>query len=118
EAIEVARGMPVMVSHILFLADANGDTAVIERSPSRFVVRRGALFVTNHFLDPELAADPHNRDIERISSTLARFQRLRQLASRIYGRDDLTAVLRDRMDADGKPLAAGDRRAIDADIAT
>jgi isopenicillin-N N-acyltransferase like protein len=118
EAIEVARGMPVMVSHILFLADAAGDTVIIERSPAKFVVRRGALFVTNHFLDPELAADPHNKEIEKISSTLARYQRLEELVGRIYGKDDLIAVLRDHMDAEGKPLPAGDRRAIDAGIAT
>jgi hypothetical protein len=110
--------MPVMVSHILFLADGSGDTAVIERSPEKFVVRRGALFVTNHFLDPQLAEDPHNREIERISSTLARYQRLEQLVGRIYSKDDIIAVLRDRMDAEGKPLPVGDRRAIDADIAT
>ena len=118
EAISIAHGMPVMVSHIMFMADANGDTVVIERSPETFVVRRGPLWVTNHFFDPALANDPHNQEIERISSTLARYERLRQLAARIYGREDLAAVLRDHMDADGKPLPPGDRRAIDAGIAT
>jgi hypothetical protein len=118
EAVDIAKSMPVMVSHILFLADANGDTAVIERSPDRFVVHKNVLFVTNHFFDPQLAQDPHNQEIERISSTLPRYERLQQLAGRIYGREDVAAVLRDRTGTDGKPLAPGDRRAIDAGIAT
>src|SRR5262249_37294755 len=118
EAIEIARTMPVMVSHLVFLADASGQTAVLERSPDRLAVRRGAHFLTNHFFDPTLADDARNREIERTSSTLARYQRLEELAPGISSRAALEAVLRDYRLKGGVPLAPGDRRAIDADIAT
>jgi hypothetical protein len=124
EAIAVAREQPVMVSHILFLGDGQtGRTAVIERSPSQFAVRRfppGVSFVTNHFLSPELAGDPRNREVERSSTTLARYQRLAELAGArtAFGEPELVSLLRDRQGPGGARLAPGDRRAIDAGIAT
>src|SRR5262249_6924509 len=112
QAIAIARAHTVMVSHILFLGDGeSGEMAVIERSPTDFVVRRsapGTLYVTNHFLAAPLAADPHNQEILRTSTTLARYARLAELLPPAGPPLDLAAaiaVLRDRRSAGGAPLA-------------
>jgi hypothetical protein len=126
EAIAIAKASPVMVSHILFVADgASGEMAVIERSPAMFAVRRaprGALYATNHFLTPELAADPHNKEVEQHTTTLDRYARLHELLPPASGAAldvaGACAVLRDRRGRGGAELAPGDRHAIDAGIAT
>ncbi|HJZ83630.1 MAG TPA: C45 family peptidase [Polyangia bacterium] len=125
QAIEIAERMPVMVSHILFLGDGStGEMAVLERSPTEVTVRRqrpGTFYVTNHFLDAPLRDDPRNQDIQRSSTTLARYMRLRELlppSARPLDVAHAVAVLRDRNAAGGLALARGDRRAIDAGIAT
>src|SRR5205823_6103569 len=41
DAIRIASSLPVMVSHILFIGEGStGKMAVVERTPSRVVVRR------------------------------------------------------------------------------
>jgi hypothetical protein len=57
EAEELARRTPRSGGALLTLADAEGDLAAFEVSPTRFAVRRdpGAVACTNHYLDPHLA---------------------------------------------------------------
>ncbi len=123
EAVKILSSHPVMVSHIVIVQDAKGNTAVVERAPGvpAFVRRsNGRLATTNHFEGP-LASDGRDAEVRRATSTLPRRARGDVLMTTLPekpGVADLVAALRDRVDADGKPLPLGDRRAIDALIAT
>ena len=124
EAIEIAKSQRVMVSHILFVADSEGRFAVVERAPNAApYVRGGAetIAVTNHFEGP-LAADPKNIAIRRTTTTLARRVRAEELLSAIEPHSATPArvlsILRDHRCAGDASCALGDRRAIDALVAT
>jgi hypothetical protein len=123
EGVAILSGQHVMVSHIVFLADARGHFAVVERSPhAPAYVRatRDTVGVTNHFEGP-LAGDPRNQRVMQTTSTLARRARLDEILAAIPPRSAtaLTAlgILRDHACA-GSTCAIGDRRTIDALIAT
>jgi len=122
EALALLEHEP-MVSHIVMLADRGGDTAVVERAPGEVPwIRRekGKLALTNHFQGP-LADDPANRQVEQETSTLVRRARLDELLGRLHpgaGVEDAIAILRDKRGPGDAVLPAGDRRAIDALIAT
>lgn len=112
-----------MVSHLVVVTDASGDAAVIERVPGAAPhVRRltAVAVVTNHLEGPS-ADDPANRRVRASTTTLERRARGDELAAAMpaqAGVPELWAALRDRHLAGGADLPAGDRRAIDADIAT
>jgi hypothetical protein len=123
DAIEMLRRHEPMVSHIVMIADARGNVAVVERAPGETPsVRRGSgkTGLTNHFEGP-WSDDPANVQVKRETSTLARRARLDELLSRLHpaaGVADAVAILRDRRGVGDVPLPTGDRRAIDAMIAT
>lgn len=123
EALARLRERGPMVSHILVFNDASGDGVVVERVPSqpdhhyRLAPRD---VVTNHFKGPA-ADDPKNVRVRQTTSTLPRAQRgeqiVRQLAPGATARDAV-GLLRERRGPNGAALPLGDRRAIDALIAT
>ncbi len=123
EAVAILSSQEVMVSHIVIVNDANGDAAIVERAPGvRAFVRRShsPLTTTNHFEGP-LANDPRDREVRASTSTLARRARGDALVRALPSSPsvlDMVAMLRDRKAADGSDLPLGDRRAIDALIAT
>ncbi len=123
EAIAKLGEQPPLVSHLVVLADATGATAAVERVPGAApFVRRlpAAAAVTNHFEGP-FADDEKNQRVRSKSSTLPRRQRGDELVSKLAGPVDVeraVALLRDRSAAGGSPLPLGDRKAIDALIAT
>jgi isopenicillin-N N-acyltransferase like protein len=123
EALVLLRSREAMVSHIAMLADRHGDTAVVERAPGEVPwIRRdkGKLALTNHFQGP-LADDPANRQVEQETSTLTRRARLDELLGRLRpgaSVEDAIAILRDKRGPGDVVLPPGDRRAIDALIAT
>lgn len=124
---------PVMVSHLVLVADATGDARVVERAPGvpahvRALGEAGSL--TNHFEGP-LAADPRDAEVRRQTTTLARAARATELLDprgRVGadpGRDaekltprDLLGLLRDHGCAGGEACPPGDRRSLDAFLAT
>jgi hypothetical protein len=113
-----------MVSHMLLLADARGDVAIVERVPGEpLFVRRPAaerVALTNHFEGP-FADDPANQRVRQSTSTLPRRERLDEVLSNLppsSSVEQAVAVLRDKLGPGGQPLPLGDRRAIDALIAT
>lgn len=117
----IAERDPV-VSHIVLVADARGAGFVVERVPGRPAHLRPVAApagLTNHLEGPS-ADDPANLRVRETTSTLARRARLDALLAggRRLDERGVLAVLRDRRAADGSPLPPGDRRAIDADIAT
>jgi hypothetical protein len=123
EAIrELGRTEP-LVSHIVVLNDASGHAVVVERVPGAhpFVRELGERAVVTNHLEGPFASDPKNLRVREVSSTLPRRARGEAL---LRGRTDpattvdAVRLLRDRAAADGSALPLGDRRAIDALIAT
>jgi hypothetical protein len=124
EAIEILRAQSVLVSHIVFLADARGHFAVVERAPGVPAFTRetdSTTAVTNHFEGP-LAADPANVRVRESTTTLARRTRADQLLAGVPEHSatpaSVLAILRDHVCAGAPGCPLGDRRAIDAMIAT
>lgn len=127
EAVAILAKQDVMVSHIVFVADAKGQFAVVERAPgAEATVRRtftdpSRVAVTNHFEGP-LKDDPRNVTVEKTTTTLPRRARLDEMLGDVKeGSVDATAMvglLRDHQCAGGAACALGDRRSIDALIAT
>lgn len=134
EALALLQGKQPMVSHLLMIVDASGDVAIAERAPGApLFVRRGVatttptgssdgtkIPLTNHFEGP-LGDDPANRRIEAVTSTRPRRLRLDELLENLPKGatvQDAVGVLRDRNAIGGAPLKLGNRRSIDALIAT
>lgn len=123
DAVRLLDARPAMVSHIVVVQDSSGTALRIERSVGRpgAVIPLGEVAATtNHFEGP-LASDAKNQRVLRESSTLPRRRRgdrLCQTAPDKVEPSDLLLWLRDGRDAEGRELPAGDRRAIDAGIAT
>lgn len=113
-----------MVSHIVIVTDAHGHSATIERAPGaadtlRKLPQRAA--TTNHF-ESALRDDPKNQRVREQTSTLPRRARADELLAALGAASvsalDAAALLRDRQGANGAALELGDRRAINALIAT
>jgi isopenicillin-N N-acyltransferase-like protein len=127
EAIAILKSQSVMVSHIVILADSRGHFAAVERAPGApaFVRDRwkdpDRIGVTNHFEGP-LADDPKNLAVRANTTTLPRRARLDEMLASVGPREAdvprAVAMLRDHTCADGVTCELGDRRAIDALIAT
>jgi hypothetical protein len=127
EAVRVLAEQPVLVSHIVFVGDAKGAFVVVERAPGEPVhVRKehadpSRVGVTNHFEGP-FATDPRNERVRAGTTSVDRRARIDELLAAVPDRsaDVRTAVgmLRDHQCAKGASCALGDRRSIDALIAT
>jgi len=123
EAVAALSETEPLVSHIVIIQDAAGDAVAVERIPGAPLFVRDLherAVVTNHLEGP-FASDPKNLRVRSQSSTLSRRARgdalLRELTHPADA-GDATRLLRDRAAADGSPLPLGDRRAVDALIAT
>ena len=127
KAIAILRRQDVMVSHIVMLTDAQGRTAVVERAPGvEATVRRdfadpARVGVTNHFEGP-LRDDPRDAVVRRSTSTLDRRARLDELLAELPPKsadpERALALLRDHRCAGNASCELGDRRTLDALIAT
>lgn len=125
EAARLLAARQPMVSHIVIVTDAAGRSVTIERAPGvpdqvRRLSSRAA--TTNHF-ESSLKDDPKNLRVREHTSTLARRARADRLLAEAapgatVGPELAVELLRDRRAADGSALPLGDRRAIDALIAT
>jgi isopenicillin-N N-acyltransferase-like protein len=127
EAIAILKSQTVMVSHIVIVADSHGHFASVERAPGvpAFVHDQwkdpARIGITNHFEGP-LANDPKNLAVRANTTTLPRRARLDEMLGAVapHSADVASAVamLRDHTCAGGVVCQLGDRRAIDALIAT
>jgi isopenicillin-N N-acyltransferase-like protein len=127
EAVAILKSQEVMVSHIVILADGGGQMAVVERAPGAEAFAREAfpdadrVGVTNHFEGP-LRDDPKNLSVEKGTSTLARRARLDEMLALVGPHEGSVRravdMLRDHQCAGGVSCDLGDRRTIDALIAT
>jgi isopenicillin-N N-acyltransferase like protein len=126
EAVDVLARLEVMVSHIVFVADGEGRFAVVERAPGvpahvrTTFTHPSTAAVTNHFEGP-LAGDPRDDRVRQSTSTLPRRARIDELLGKLPPKSSTVAtalaLLRDHGCA-GASCPVGDRRAIDAFIAT
>jgi isopenicillin-N N-acyltransferase-like protein len=127
EATDILRGQRVMVSHLVLVADAHGRFAVVERAPGAEAFVRDSwadpdrVGLTNHFEGP-LGADPRNAAVRERTTTLPRRARLDELLAQVGPHEAnvarAVAMLRDHGCAGGVACELGDRRTIDALIAT
>jgi isopenicillin-N N-acyltransferase-like protein len=126
EAITILSRQSVMVSHLVFVGDAKGRFVVVERAPgTQAFVREGAdparVAVTNHFEGP-LGGDERDVRVRETTTTLPRRARVDELVGAVapHSADVTRAVsmLRDHGCASGATCQLGDRRTIDAFIAT
>ena len=130
EALAIVRDRPVLVPDLYLIGDGqSGEAAVVERSPSRFVVRRmpkdgpaaGVLTVANHGLSPEFAGDRESARLRDELTSGARQARADELITHNRGRIDpavMLAMLRDKRGLGDRELGLGNRNALDALIAT
>jgi len=127
EAIAVLKKQEVMVSHIVIVGDAHGHFAVVERAPGEDAFVRDQwpdkdrIAVTNHFEGP-LASDPKNLAVRKGTTTLPRRARLDEMLAHVGPHEadvrSVVGMLRDHACAGGLSCELGDRRSIDALIAT
>lgn len=131
EALVIAGRRRPMVSHLALFADGKtGESAVLERSPERSATVRGTdtLLVTNHYRS-SLSEDPKDAQVRETSTTLDRLSRLEERVAEAtstnpetsrgeVGPEVAISILRDRRGPGDTPLRIGDRRALDALIAT
>jgi hypothetical protein len=123
EAVRALGETEPLVSHIVIMSDAAGQAVAVERVPgappfSRPLGERAA--VTNHLEGP-FAADEKNQRVRASSSTLERRARGDELVRALdhpATAEDAVRLLRDRRGAGNTELPLGDRRAVDALIAT
>lgn len=123
EAVRLLGETDPLVSHIVALSDEGGHAVAVERIPGaapfvRTLGERGV--VTNHLEGP-FSGDPKNARVREVSSTLARRARGDELVQSLdhpATAVDAVRLLRDRKAVGGAPLPLGDRRAVDALIAT
>jgi hypothetical protein len=126
EAVAVLSSQPVMVSHLVFVGDGAGGFAVVERAPGvpahvhRSFAHPAKASVTNHFEGP-LARDPRDERVRQTTTTLARRTRIDELLAAIAPKSATVPraleLLRDHA-CSGDTCPLGDRRSIDAFIAT
>ncbi|MBX3224997.1 MAG: hypothetical protein KF795_31055 [Labilithrix sp.] len=131
EAVRLLASQPVMVSHIVFVGDGTGRFAVVERAPGVPAHVRtsfaypgaagsGRAAVTNHFEGP-LAGDPRDEHVRRTTTSLARRARVDAILGALSPKSATVPrtleLLRDHGCAE-ETCPLGDRRAIDAFIAT
>lgn len=126
EAIAILQKQDVMISHIVLVGDARGHYAVVERAPGEASFVReagddGRIAVTNHF-DGPLGRDPKDAHVRATTSSLARRARVDELVKGVAPASaspkSAIAMLRDHGCSGGESCLLGDRRSIDALIAT
>jgi len=127
EAVALLVEEPVMVSHIVIVTDGSGETAIVERAPGLHAsvltqfADASRVAVTNHF-EGAYANDPKNVHVKEKTTTLMRRARLDERLREVgdHSADPATAlsILRDHTCAGGVVCPPGDRRAVDAFIAT
>ena len=124
EAIDLLKRRPVLVPDLYLIADGHsGETAVVERSPTRAEVRRSRdiLAVANHALTPAFASDKESQRLRDYLTSGARQARADELLQNQSGKVDasiMLQLLRDKRGVGDKPLSLGNRNALDALIAT
>ncbi len=113
-----------VVTDIYIVADGKtGEVVAFERGQTRMGRRElrpdGKLAVANHLLSEPFAGDEDDQSMRTYTTTLARYARMQELVNEApLSVERGVQILRDRAGPGGRPLAPGNRNAIDAFIAT
>jgi predicted choloylglycine hydrolase len=128
EAVKILEEAPVFISDIYVVNDRSGDLRVVEKTPRRVAnyALKGNGAVANHLVSNAFKFDKTNNWRKEELTTIARLERAQKLAEDVSPAVDLDdtakavlSILRDKgVDEKGRPLNLGNRRAIDALIAT
>lgn len=128
EAIEILKRAQMFITDIFVVADNHGKLYRVEKSPDKTAViaLEGPSAVANHLISADFINDPTNIFRKTELTSVPRHTRAQLLANRLSIGVDLDNtvkgvldILRDKgVNAEGKPLHLGNRRAIDALIAT
>lgn len=126
EATAILAKEEVLAPHLVVVADAKGEVAIVERAPgSRDHVvrspREPRVALSNHYEGP-LAGDPKNERVRSTTTTKERRARMDALLAAVPDGagtpERAVAILRDHGCDGDAACPLGDRRAIDALIAT
>lgn len=118
EAIAIAKKRHTFVSETLMVGSAkDGKAVLIEKSPSKLgVVRMDSdeLVCANHYQSTTFQNDKANTDNIALSDSKYRFDRMNELlsATPTFTVDEVAAVLRNQLGANGDSLGMGNPRAI------
>lgn len=128
EAIRILRDSSMFITDIFVLLDSRtGELYRIEKSPrhTEVIPLAGPSVVTNHLISPRWRDDPINRYRRDELTSVTRSRRAEELLKALPPARDareaerqVLGILRDKGEWNGRPLPIGDRRAIDALIAT
>lgn len=128
EALRILRETPMLITDNFALLTPEGRLYRIEKSPERTQVIEltKSSIITNHLIAPEFAADATNQFRMNELTSVIREQRGVELLKNLPVADSshaavlqVLSVLRDKgVDENGQVLNLGNRRAIDALIAT
>jgi isopenicillin-N N-acyltransferase-like protein len=128
QALKTIETSPMFITDIFFVTDAKSNTSYrVEKSPKHTVIipLTQSAVVTNHLIAPAWKNDRINEFRKNELTSLARSERGEQLIAdfektkKPATAEDVLKILRDKgVDAKGQPLQLGNRRGIDALIAT
>jgi hypothetical protein len=131
EAIQILKSQPTFITDIFVLLDTKtGELFRIEKSPqiTEVIPLKGPSVVVNHLISPHFANDRVNVFRREQLTSVFRGERAKKLLkdpvfkTAKRSRDlelPILKIIRDKgADKNGKPLTLGNRRAIDALIAT
>jgi len=96
EAIKIFEKVPLCCPKNFFIADKNGNMAVIEHTSKKFKVlypKNGVLIKTNHYVDPELAQEDVVLDENPAHNTFLRYYETLQKVNRRKGKFKLPDVI-------------------------
>jgi isopenicillin-N N-acyltransferase like protein len=125
ESLDILRASKVFVSTLWLIGSrADGKFVVVERTPDAMHVREPAgdsIICANHFQTAGLKDDPRNRNEAEGATSLSRQIRMAELLKETHGSMTATqavAILRDRRLSGGQFAGNGNRRSLNAFIAT
>ena len=127
EAVKIIETAEVFITDLFVVTDAQGSLYRIEKTPDRVrsMKMTGPTAVANHLIHPDFMDDGINKFRREEQTTSYRGQRAEVLVnavppglSDVELEDRMLTMLRDKNNVNGEPLHLGNRRALDALIAT
>lgn len=123
QAIDIAEKSKIFVSEAIHVSSGKENKSVlIEKTPYQTAVYTSndlQLICTNHFQSEKLKNDPSNLQQIDESSSMKRYQRVKELL-KLYDKISVHSaveILRDRLGTEDKPLGSGNEIAINQLIA-
>lgn len=124
EAYDIAKSRETFVAESIMIGSAaDGRTAIIEKSVDKTILydpnKDDHIICSNHYQDKAFANDEANNDWKKMSSTVARYERVQELLGRHQSLtpDTIAMILRDRKGKGDTELGLGNEKALNQLIA-